>query len=61
MKFAVAIVAALGLSLGLSACSPEDGRKRGERGADLGNRPDNGPVLREKTDMFRGTPRKSPR
>ena len=45
------------LSLGLllcllaAACSPEDGRKRGERGADPGNRPDDGLLVRERTDV----------
>ena len=52
------------LSLGLllcllaAACSPEDGRKRGERGADPGNRPDDGLLVRERTDVYRATPRK---
>ena len=38
-KRALAITTAL-VGLGLVACSPEDGRRAGERGADVGNRPD---------------------
>lgn len=52
---------ALVLATVLASCSPEDGRKRGERGADPGNRPTDDPVLREKTDPYRGTPLKPPR
>ena len=52
--------AALLLLLALAACSPEDGRKRGELGADPGNRPDDGLVVRERTDSLRGTPTKPP-
>ena len=50
----------LGLLLFLlcAGCSPEDGRKRGERGADPGNRAGDGLVVREKTDVYRATPRK---
>ncbi|MBI2760966.1 MAG: hypothetical protein HYX51_06025 [Chloroflexi bacterium] len=32
-------LSALILALVVAACSPEDGRKRGEKGADVGNRP----------------------
>ena len=32
--------AAVAIVLGLTACSPEDGREPGERGADIGNRPE---------------------
>ena len=39
MKYLVA-VGVVGAVLGLTACSPEDGRKIGERGADTGNRPE---------------------
>lgn len=39
VKRVLAIAFAL-VGLGLVACSPEDGRKAGERGADVGNRPD---------------------
>ena len=49
------------LLLAVAACSPEDGRKRGERGADPGNHPDDGFVIREKIDLYRGTPEKPPR
>ncbi len=39
LRYLVA-AAVVGIVLSLTACSPEDGRKIGERGADIGNRPE---------------------
>ena len=60
-KRALAIAFAL-LALGLAACSPEDGRRAGERGADVGNRPDEPAEveLHGKSDPSHDVPTKLP-
>ena len=52
----------MGAVLGLTACSPEDGRKIGERGADVGNRPERSAdvELHGKSDPAHDVPNKVP-
>ena len=54
--------AVVAIVLVLTACSPEDGRKIGERGADVGNRPERSAdvELHGKSDPAHDVPNKVP-